>query len=313
MKPIIEPIAREKIEAELTQGKFVRFTNNSNNEIYIITAHDSPAIMQEVGRLREISFRKGGGGTGKVADIDEYDTAEENAYKQLIVWNPDDREISGGYRFLKLNDVLKTGKDAKQLATAKLFKFSEQFVEEYMPYTMELGRSFVQPKYQSTQSVRKAIFALDNLWDGLGSLAVDNPDIKYYFGKVTMYQQYNTRARDLLLYFLHKYFPDNEQLLVPHHPLQYQTDEAELAKTFSKNDYTDDYKILSSKVRELKETIPPLINAYMNLSSTMRVFGTAINERFGDVEETAILIKLDDIYPAKKERHIVTYRPKAKR
>ena len=308
MKPIIDPIPYHVLEQELTQDKFVRKTNFDNNEIYIVTHHNSPNVMLEIGRLREIAFRNAGGGTGKETDIDDYDKAEF-PYKQLIVWNSEEKEIIGGYRFLNLGEYMEyyNGQDIK-LATSKLFHLSENFKQNYLSHTIELGRSFVRPSYQSKKSGRKSLFALDNLWDGLGALVMQYPKIKYFFGKVTMYVHFDKFARDLLLFFMKKHFPDNENLAFPHEELPLSTSIEVLENIFIGNNYKEDYKILSSQVRKRKENIPPLINAYMNLSSTMRTFGTTINPNFGNVEETGILITIDDVYESKKKRHIDTFK-----
>ncbi len=302
MKDLIDPIPKEKIEKELTEDKLLRHTNNGNNLVYVITHHNAPNTMLEIGRLREITFRQAGGGTGKDADIDSYDTAE-NPYKQLIVWDPEDKEIMGGYRFHKCHG----DSHPEHVATAKMFHFSEKFKKDYFPYMIELGRSFIQPNFQSTNPGRKALYALDNLWDGLGALVVENPEIKYFFGKVTMYKHFNPKARNLIMAFLQKYFPDKEQLVRPNEPLELGENLNEIEKTFTNNDFKADYKLLSQQVRQLDENIPPLINAYMNLSSSMKVFGTATNYSFGGVEETGIMITIADVYPQKVERHIQTY------
>ncbi len=144
MKPIIKSIPKKDLEEELTEDKFIRMTNKADNELYIITAHDSPKIMQEIGRLRELTFRAAGGGTGKPVDIDDFDTMED-PYKQLIVWDPDQEEILGGYRF-HLCDKENTDCSKANLATEKLFHFSDKFRNEYIPDLIELGRSFVQPE-----------------------------------------------------------------------------------------------------------------------------------------------------------------------
>ncbi|NGM65313.1 GNAT family N-acetyltransferase [Sphingobacterium sp. SGR-19] len=307
MQEIIPPVDRVLIKEELTQDAFVRYTNNGNNEVYLINYHTAPNIMREIGRLREVTFRGAGGGTGLPLDIDENDTCEHN-YDQLIAWNPEEEEIIAGYRVIKcLNAIDKEGN--LHLSTAHYFHFSDKFKKEFLPYTLELGRSWVQPRFQPSIDNRKGLFSLDNLWDGLGALVVINPDVKYLFGKVTMYPHYNETARDLLIYFMEYYFPDKDQLVVPfeHLNLKYKTDITPFVGMFDGLAYKDGYKLLNAKVRELGENIPPLINTYMNLSPTMRTFGTALNDEFGEVEETGIMITLEDIYPAKKERHMTTY------
>ncbi|NLZ73907.1 MAG: GNAT family N-acetyltransferase, partial [Bacteroidales bacterium] len=294
MKKIIDPVNKSLIKKELTEDKLMRSTNKANNELYIFTHHDSPNLMLEVGRLREIAFRHYGGGTGKEVDIDKYDTMEI-PYRQLIAWDPENEEILGGYRFISGSDVKFDNNDKPLLATAHLLNFSEKFIDEYLPYTVELGRSFVTLEYQSTLRSRKGIFALDNLWDGLGALSVIDPTIKYFFGKVTMYGTYNKDARNMILYFMQKHFPDKDKLITPIVPLETNTDIAEMEKIFDGKTFKEDYRILNREVRALELTIPPLINAYMSLSPTMRVFGTSVNDEFGNVEETGILIKEDQI------------------
>jgi len=308
MIPVIPPVNRKIIEQELTSDKFLLHTSKGGNKLYEVTALNSPNIMNEIGRLREISFRLSGGGTGKSSDIDEYDTSPTTPYRQLIVWDPKDREILGGYRY-----IVCTGKPLSSLATQEIFQFSDRFTADYLPITIELGRSFVQPNYQSTNIKHKGLYALDNLWDGLGTLIIRYPQIKYFFGKVTMYTSYRVLARNLLLNFLHKYFPDPDLLVIPKTPLDYDETNLYYNTLFNTGDYKEDYKILSREIRAIGENIPPLINSYMNLSPNMRVFGTALNEHFGGVEETAILVSINDIYPEKIIRHITPIRQFAQR
>ena len=303
---IIQPIDRKLLKAELTPERQLRMTNKSHNEIYVVTAQNAPNAMKEIGRLREEAFRTAGGGTGKSMDIDEFDTMD-NGCKQLIVWNPENDEIIGGYRYLFGKDWKIQPDGQPHLATSHMFHFSEKFMKEYAPYTVELGRSFVSLDYQNVRQNTKSIFALDNLWDGLGALTVINPDCKYFFGKMTMYPSYIRRGRDMILYFLKKHFDDKQHLIIPIKPLKIETPEEELAKIFCEDDFKADYRILNHEIRKLGYNIPPLVNAYMNLSPTMKLFGTAINYGFGDVEETGILIAVDEIFEEKRIRHIESF------
>jgi hypothetical protein len=307
MKDIIAPVNKQLIIKELSAERFVRKTNRLNNELYIVTAHDSPNVMREIGRLRELSFRYAGGGTGKELDIDHYDT-DENPYKQLIVWDCESEEILGGYRF-HICDQTHVKNKGLDLATSELFQFSTNFITDYLPYTIELGRSFVQPTFQSTNRFGKGIYSLDNLWDGLGALVVKNPDKKYFMGKVTMYTSYNTQARNMILFFLEKHFGDKERIIYPHENVQLNVniDTEEMNKLFVGKNYEEDYGILFKTVRTYGENIPPLINSYMNLSPSMKTFGTAINPHFGDVEETGIMITISDLYAAKVKRHVDSF------
>lgn len=306
MKEVIPPVDKELIEMELTNDKFLRDTNNGNNKLYIVTHHDSPNTTREIGRLREITFRLAGGGTGKELDIDKYDTAEI-PYKQLIVWDPQQKDILGGYRYILGNEITPDENGEIDLATSRLFKFSEKFKREYIPHMVELGRSFVQPAYQSSNRNKKSLYALDNLWDGLGAIYRDNPGTKYFFGKVTMYTAYNREARNLILSFFKKHFSDPDNLLYPVDPLPIDIDQEIVDSILTSDNFQEDLKLLSQAVRARGEVIPPLINAYINLSPTLKTFGTVLNTHFGDVEETAILITACDMYEAKIDRHVNSY------
>lgn len=307
MKDIIAPVPVEAIMDELTQEKFFRKTNNGGNEIYVLTAHESPNIMREIGRLREISFRDSGGGTGLDCDIDVFDTREENFFYQLIVWNPVDRAIVGGYRFLLCDHLPTDANGQVDTPTSELFHYSKRFVKEYLPNTIELGRSFVQPNYQPSKSLSKGLYSLDNLWDGLGSLIDLYPEAKYYFGKVTMYPSLERTSRDLILYFIQKHFPDKDNLVTvrPELNLPILADTEWLESVFNADNYRDNYKILVKQVRDRGAAVPPLVNAYMNLSPTLRSFGTALNPGFGEVEETGILLTISDMFEEKVKRHLV--------
>ncbi len=300
---IIQPIERELLKSELNKEFFIRKTRKGDNEIYIINNKNAPNVLLEIGRLREVTFRASGGGTGLSVDLDEFDTGEY-CYDQLIVWSPEDEEIVGGYRFILCYKAIDKNSGEIHLSTNHYFNFSERFIKNYLPHTIELGRSWVQPNFQPSVNPRKGLFALDNIWDGLGALVVKNPEIRYFFGKVTMYPNYNTEGRDFLLHFMHHFFPDNENLMKPIHPLIQNYDKEYIEDQLKGLDFKDGFKVLNSALKEKGEFIPPLVNIYMNLSSTMKTFGTAVNTDFGGVEETGILITIADIFQDKKERHM---------
>ncbi|MBR5118778.1 MAG: GNAT family N-acetyltransferase [Muribaculaceae bacterium] len=305
VQEIIDKVDIKLITQELTPERLLRKTNKAGNEIYVVDAHNSPNTMREIGRLREVAFRQAGGGTGKDCDIDEFDLMEP-ACQQLLVWNPDDQEIIGAYRYIVGKNMRFNEDGMPNIAMSHMFHFSQEFLDDYLPYTIELGRSFVRPEYQSSKVGAKGIFALDNLWDGLGALTIVYPEIKYLFGKMTMYTNYPVDCRNLLLTFLHLYFPDPDKLVVPITPLNIG-DMKELVSFFEGNNFKKDYLLLNSYIRSKSINIPPLISAYMSLSPTMRMLGTAINHEFGGVEESGILINLDEITDSKKSRHIDTF------
>lgn len=306
MEKIIDPVSKDLLIAELTPERKLRTTNKAGNEIYIVTYQQAPNVVREIGRLREIAFRAAGGGTGQALDLDEFDTCD-HPYYQLIVWNPDSSEILGGYRFLPGNEIEFEESGQPHLATGHMFHFSDHFIENYLHDTVELGRSFVTLEHQNTRNLSKSLFALDNLWDGLGALTVIIPGLKYFFGKMTMYPSFNREARDMILYFLRKHFGDKDHLVYATDPLQLEMDESELEALFNEDDFRKDYFILNTEVRKRGFNIPPLVNAYMGLSPTMRMFGTAINHEFGNVEETGILIAVDEILEEKRMRHIDSF------
>ncbi len=307
LPPIIDPIDPELIEAELTPERLLRKTNKCDNEIYVINGLEAPNTLREIGRLREFSFRTSGGGSGLACDLDIYDTLPAHPYMQLIVWNPEAKEIIGGYRYIHGRNVTFDAKGVPMLTSAHLFSYSEKFIKEYLPYTVELGRSFIRPEYQSTKRGTKSIYSLDNLWDGLGALTISVPDTKYFFGKATIYPSYGIEECKLLFYFLHKHFGDKENLVYPHRPMPIDMDEEKMKKIFCGATYKEDYTILKSEEKKRNRHIPPLVNAYMSLSPSMRIFGTSINDEFGDVWETGLLVNIEDIFEDKKERHVNSY------
>ena len=295
---IIPPVDISLIESELTAERHLRATNRAGNDIYVIDAHSAPHTMREIGRLREISFRAGGGGTGKACDIDEFDLMDPPC-RQLLVWNPETREIVGAYRYILGSDIRLMPDGSPRIATAHMFHFSDHFLHQMLPYTIELGRSWVRPKYQSTRAGVRAIFALDNLWDGLGALTVIHPEVT----------SYDRSCRNLLLHFLNLYFPDPDGIIRPIEPLA-DTHSAEAEQGFFVgSDFKEDYRRLNTFVRSHGINIPPLINAYMGLSPSMRILGTAINHEFGEVEETGLLITIADIFDDKIRRHVASFQP----
>lgn len=307
MKSVIKPVDVELLKQELTEDKILRKTNALNNIIYMVDAHDSPNVLREIGRLRELTFRSAGGGTGKELDLDEFDTGP-HAWKQLIVWNPDEEEIVSAYRFTlgKEAPVDETG--YPHTATSELFEFSPQFIQNQWQNTIELGRSFVQPKYQVATDPRKGLFALDNIWDGLGALSIKYPNIEYFFGKMTMYNTFSRLARRLILDFLKRYFQGDENLVKP---IQSSDKIKQVSKksnaVFKGKSLGDSLSILKKRIRAMGTVIPPLIKSYMSISPSLKYFGISNNPSFGEVEEMAIMIHIPEIYENKRQRHIASF------
>lgn len=308
---IAPPVDRELIKKELKQKHFLRKSNRGNKEIYITTAHLSPNIMREIGRLRELSFSADGGGTGKEVDIDEYDTLPEPyCCKQLFVWDPVEEEIVGGYRYAHGSTMMRRPDGSMMSPTAEHYQFSQEFLDNYLPYAVELGRAFVQPAYQPSQNLGKGLYSLDNLWDGLGVLILEIPETRYFLGKITLYESMDTQARDMILYFYQKYFPDPDGLMWPYEPTKIEMDYNQLVNLFCGRNYKEDYQILLHAVRERGCTVPALVNAYMKLSSTMRYFGTSPDHGLPGTMGVGILVTLSDLNEATRARHIDSYTSK---
>lgn len=307
MKPIIAPIDRELLKQELTDDKFLRPTNKAHNEIYILTGHDSPNVMLEIGRLRELSFRAGGGGTGEELDTDEYDYMNK-PYYQLIVWDPVAEQIIGGYRYIPGFDVDFDAQGQPKFVMSHLFTFDHKFIKEYLPFTIELGRAFVQPDYQTSKMGMKSLFALDNLWDGLGALIHTVKGARYFIGKVTIYEHFPLVSRELIYEYMSRYFPDPDKMIVPKNPIHVRKSTEQLArKIFENNNSSSDYKTLQKAIRAEGETIPPMFSAYIGLTDTMRFFGSIFDPDFGSVYETGIMITMADLLEAKRKRYIEPY------
>lgn len=307
LQSIIEPVLPELIERELTDDTFVRYTNKAGNVVHIIRADSAPNTMREIARLRELSFRLGGGGSGKEMDIDRFDTMDF-PYGQLIVWNPDAREIVGGYRYRYGRNAIIGTDGQPDMALGHIFVQSRRFIEEYLPYTLEMGRAFVQPKYQSAHGGIKSLFALDNLWDGIGALVANIPDLKYLVGKVTIYSTTEEKARKAMIYYFEHYFADRENLLIPRKREILSDDDVMMfSELITGEDYKSDFAKLNRFVRSRGECIPPLLHAYLDLSPTLKTFGTVFDPDFGDIYDTGVMITLDDVYQVKKDRYISTY------
>ncbi len=306
-KELIAPIAKEALKKELSKKIFVRPTNKAHNEIYITDAHKSPNIMREIGRLRELSFRSWGGGTGKEIDVDDFDFLDK-PFKQLIVWNPKDEEIVGGYRFLSGKDVEFFENGQPNFVMSNLFHFSDNFIQNYLPHSIELGRAFIQPDYQTAKMGVKSLFALDNLWDGLGALVHIEKKSKYFIGKVNIYNTYPKLARELLYEYMALHCPDPEKLIYPKIPIEVSEESKKIANIIlTERTASENYKALQKTIRNIGTTIPPMFNAYIGLTDTMKMFGTMIDPDFSGTYESAIMLTMNDLIDSKKQRYIDPY------
>lgn len=300
MEKIIEPVKREKLITELKFCKLIKQTFRRGNEIYSFTNTDAPSLMVEVGRLREKAFRSIGCGTGDILDLDDYDFGN-GAYRQLIVWNPRDQEIVGGYRYAVGSNYLQR---TERLSMCHYFRYSRKFTADYLPFSIELGRAWVNPSHRLSSSVSNSIFALDNLWEGIGAIIAENKDVRYLYGKVTIPENYNPIACILLTWFLNHYFKRKSNLMSPRKPVTSPQVLAIAGEKVTGTNPEKDYKIIANYIRSQDVVVPPLISAYLKLAQRIIVFGTTSNPELGNAFETGILIAIKDIYPEKHERYI---------
>ena len=306
MEKIIDPVPLKLIKAELTPARKLMDTNKGGNELYVVDCNNAPNTLREIGRIRELTYREAGGCSGKEVDLDDYDFMEK-PYQQLIVWDPEAEKIIGGYRYILGKDISFKEDGQPNVTSSHLYTFSDKFICEYLPKAMELGRSFVAPEYQSSKAGAKALFTMDNLWDGIAGVLLSNPGVEYLFGKMTIYKSYNKSARELIIRFLEKHFPDKEVLVRPYRPLRSHTDGRLLDLILKEEGLKEDLRCLKEALRKLGTGIPPLVNSYINSSSTMKIFGSTVNDELSDAIETGLMIHFDEMYPDKRDRHISTF------
>ena len=308
MEPIIEPVSRDALKAELTPETFLRTTNRAGNELYVV-GPKAANVIREIGRLREIAFRQDGGGTGKPLDIDEFDTDPAYGYKQLVLWDPEAQEIIGGYRFCLCSNALFNREGQPVLTSSHMFHFTKKFIKQYLPYTLELGRSFVSIEYQSSKAGAKSLYALDNLFDGIAAIGIlYKKQLRYFFGKATIYREYPTEAREMVMCFLKKYFGKGHRLLSLRKEVKVEkAARLRYYKMFKGLSFKEGYRVLKGEIQKMGVSIPPLVNTYMNLSPSMIYFGTGINDEFGDVYDSGILVNFLEMYPEKRQRHAESF------
>ncbi|GAB57841.1 GNAT family N-acyltransferase [Rheinheimera nanhaiensis] len=290
---IAHPEDRIALKKAIAQCELLGHTSDGK-QIYLYQHQQSSPIMREIGRLREIAFRAVGEGSGQRRDLDRYDSH----YEQLILWDKDDLEIVGAYRFANSRKVLAEHGPAG-LYTASLFQFDHS-MQPYLAAGLELGRSFVQPRYWGKRS-------LDYLWYGIGAYLRRNPDIRYLFGGVSLSASYPRAARDLMVYFYSLYFADTGLSAVSHQPYQLpQAILSELQQHFSGNDYLADFTQLKHLLANMGLSIPTLYKQYSELCEPGGVkflaFGT--DPDFANCVDGLVLVDLQQLKAAKRARYL---------
>lgn len=293
-KNIILPVDRKEIRSEVIASEKLGETNDGML-IVLARYNDSPATMREISRLREVTFRKVGEGTGQRLDTDEYD----RYYDHLVLWDDRELEIVGAYRLADCSRVLpEYGVDA--LYSSTLFTFTDNFLENFAMKGIELGRSFVQQKYWNSN-------ALDYLWHGIGAYLASRPEVKYLFGPVSISASYSREAVNMLVHFYSKWFPDEKGLASHKTPYVMSRNELDdMHRLFGEEDYKADFRALKSNLKHFGHAVPTLYKQYSELCEDNGVsfldFG--IDKDFGSCVDGMILVTVPAIKETKKNRYI---------
>ncbi len=293
-KNIIHPIDRKLIKKELNKANILG-TTDDNKKIILTNKADSPNTLNEIARLRELTFRKVGEGTGKRYDLDLYD----EHYYHLIVWDETELEIVGAYRLGFGNEILnKNG--IQGFYTNSLFNFNTEFTNKYLPCAIELGRSFVQKKYWNTN-------VLFYLWQGIGAFLATNPQVKYLFGGVSISNSYPLEVRQMIVFVYNKWFGEKE--VVVQSKNRFIIPDTELLRynnLFVGNSFKDDYKILKQMLKPYNLTVPVLYKHYAELCEQdgVKFLDFGVDRDFEDCIDGFIVIDVDKIKPEKKEKYV---------
>lgn len=290
---IAHPEPRHLIKAELKNATLIG-TTGDNKQIYLVEHEFAPSLLNEIGRLREYSFRKVGEGSGQKRDLDRYD----EYYQHLVLWDDEALEVVGAYRIGECGWILSSeGKEGLYLN--ELCIMSDTF-EGYLEHAIELGRSFIQPKYWGSR-------ALDYLWHGIGAYLKHNPQVRYMIGPVSISGTYPESAKDALVYFYQHYFGDDQHLVqarTPYHPSSFAIEEN--SERFNGDNYREDFRALKSYLNAFNVTVPTLYKQYSELCEEggIRFMDFGIDADFNNCIDSYILVDVTLIKQSKRERYI---------
>ncbi|WP_293267169.1 lysophospholipid acyltransferase family protein [Neptunomonas sp.] len=289
-KTIVHPQDRRLLKQELKASELLGETVDGK-KIYLFDHCPDSAVMQEIGRLREISFRCVGEGTGKNKDLDKYD----HYYRHIILWDEDDLEIAGAYRLAEAHKLIHDSNSP--LYSETLFQYGEA-MHPYFEQGIELGRSFVQPRYWGRRS-------LDYLWYGIGAYLKKHPNVRYLFGPVSLSNRYPKPAKDMLVWFYQHYFADNNRLAKAHTPYELSSKESVLT-VFIGDDYQTDFKILKEQLNYLGVSVPTLYKQYSELCTTggVRFMDFGIDANFNYCVDGLVMVDTHFIKEKKHQRYV---------
>ncbi len=294
-KPIAKPENIKEIKKELKNSK-VLVEINKEIKVYLYEYKKDDAILKEIGRLRELSFRKVGEGVNKNRDTDKYDTY----YKHIILWDEKELEIMGAYRVARGSEVYeKMGSEGFYSST--LFGFTEEF-EKLLPNSLELGRSFIQPKYWNSK-------ALDYLWIGIGKYVLENSEIRYLFGPVSVSAAYSKLMQGMMISFFGTYYGHGDEIVKPNQRFKYTKENRKVIdKIFTYSDFQEDMKSLKRFFTNHGTSIPPLYKHYTSLCEEggVKFLGFSIDKDFSDCLDGFVLVDLNKLKAKKRERYLKT-------
>jgi len=283
---------RKSIKKELKNSELLG-TTNDGKKIYLYTHTADSVVLKEIGRLREISFRKVQEGVNKKRDTDKYD----KYYKHIVLWDEEELEIVGAYRIGVAEDIYDEYEFGGFYANT-LFRFQKDFLP-FMENSIELGRSFIQPKYWGTR-------ALDYLWYGIGAYLKKNPHIKYMYGPVSLSGSFPQYAKELMVDFYSNYFKGTKKLVEARNPFEYETKDIALENNFSFQEYDKDFKILKDKLKNIDLSVPTLYKQYSELCEDggVHFYGFNVDPDFKDCVDGFIIVEIAKIKGAKRERYM---------
>ena len=289
---LAHPVDRRALREDLKKGELLGETADGKKIVLFAYEADSP-VMREIGRLRELTFRTVEEGTGESYDLDAYDAE----FRHLVLWDDQELEIVGAYRIGECAQILeRSGMDG--LYTPSLFDFNPALIER-LPQSLEMGRSFVQPRYWGKRS-------LDYLWYGIGAYIKRHPEIRYFYGPVTLSDAYPQVAKELIVAFFSEQFGDDANMAVGKRPFRASEEVKQLAKESFRGDYKDAYKKLNRLLEQYQVKVPTLFKQYAELCEPggMRFIDFSIDPEFGDCIDALILVDIQQIKPKKFQRYI---------
>lgn len=293
-KNVIHPIDRKLIKRELSDSQILGRTKD-DKKIILTEFENSPNVLKEIARLREITFRKVGEGTGKKRDIDDFD----KYYKHLVVWDEEELEIVGSYRIGIGKDIF-LSKGTEGFYTSTLFNFSSRFEDEVIKDSIELGRSFVQKKYWNSN-------ALNYLWQGIGAFISNNDWVKHLFGGVSISNNYSESAKNMIVYYFQKWFDDIDDFAESKNKFILSNKTADdLSKIFISDNYKEDYRILKNLLKPTGYTVPVLYKHYSELCNDngVKFLDFGVDPDFENCVDGLILVDVHKIKDEKRERFI---------